>query len=600
MNLVLASIYIPAIAGVICLLAPKRNGWIRETLTLLTSLILLLIGIRIFVSTPQPFMLDRFMLLTADTLSRLMCLAAGVFGFLLALYSVYFMRHSQSKSMYYSAFCWTLGASFGVILSNHLLLMLFFWGILALTLYMLILAGRTHSTESARKALIIVGGSDGILLLGIFCIYTLTSTFDMNQIILPLNGLAVFAFVCLGIAAFAKAGAMPLHSWIPDMASAAPVPATALMPASLDKLLGIYLLARMVMNLFQVSQIFNTALLILGSFTIIAAVMRALVQHDLKRLLAYHAVSQVGYMIVGLGTGNPIGMAGALFHMLNNTLYKTGLFLAGGAVESQTGTSDLDRLGGIGRLMPWTFITFLVSAFAISGIPPFNGFVSKWMIYQGLLKSSGDGLWVVWIGIAMFGSGLTLASFMKLNHAIFLGRPDPEIEKKGVREVSIVLIIPMFILAALCIGFGLFAQFFPLKTLFSVVTDETVEGYAGIWSPGFATIMVLLGLLIGLLIYGIGRWKTNLRESDTFIGGESLPAENRITGTTFYETIQSLPGIRLLYAKAEARKFDLYTQGSRWVLFITGIFRRAHTGVLTFYLVWALVGLMALLWLLGR
>ena len=600
MNLMLASIAIPFITGLICLLAPKRSGLIREALTLLTSLFLLLTGIRIFITAPEPVLLDRFMLLSADILSRLMCLAAGVFGFLLAVYSVYFMRRSQSKSMYYSAFCWTLGASFGVILSNHLLLMLFFWGVLALTLNMLILAGRAHSTESARKALIIVGGSDGILLLGIFCIYMLTSTFDMNQITLPLNGLAVFAFICLGIAAFAKAGAMPLHSWIPDMASTAPVPATALMPASLDKLLGIYLLARMVMNLFQVSQVFNTVLMIVGSFTIIAAVMRALVQHDLKRLLAYHAVSQVGYMIVGLATANPIGMAGALFHMLNNTVYKTGLFLAGGAVESQTGTSDLDRLGGIGRLMPWTFVTFLVSAFAISGIPPFNGFVSKWMIYQGLLKSSGDRLWVIWMGIAMFGSGLTLASFMKLIHAIFLGRPDPEIEKKAIGDVSFFMIIPMFILSTLCIGFGLFAQSFPLKILFSAVTHETAGNYAGLWSPGFATVMVMLGLVIGLLIYGIGRWKTNVRESNTFIGGEYLPAENRISGTSFYETIQSLPGIKLLHEKAEARKFDIYAQGSRWVLFITGLFRKAHTGVLTFYLVWALVGLMALLWLLGR
>lgn len=600
MNLILASIIIPLILGALCWVVPGKNRWIREALTLAGSLFLLYAGIRFFAQSPASILWNGAVLFSLDVLSRLMILAAGFFGFILSLYSLHFMRRSQKKSVYYSAFLWTLGAAFGVILSNHLLLMLFFWGVLAVTLYLLILSGSGDSTEPARKALIIVGGSDGILLLGIFCIYALTSTFEMHAISLPLNSnLAVLGFISLAIAAFAKAGAVPLHTWIPDMAAAAPVPATALMPASMDKLLGIYLLARMAMQLFIMTPAMNTVLLFIGAFTIIAAVMRALMQHDLKRLLAYHAVSQVGYMIVGIGTGNPIGMAGALFHMFNNTIYKTGLFLAGGAVEAQTGTSDLDRLGGVGRLMPWTFTSFLVCAFAISGIPPLNGFVSKWMIYQGLfkMKMAGDTLWVIWLAAAMFGSGLTLASFMKLVHAVFLGRPGPDIEKSKIREVRLESLIPMAVLAVLCVVFGVFAYQIPLRQI--IPAAGQVE-YLGAWAPGFAALMVILGLIAGWVIYMIGRWNKNMREADSFIGGESLPVENRVTGTSFYRTIQMLPGLKRYYQWAEARRFDLYEQGARWVLFIAGLLKRAHTGVLTFYLIWALAGLAALLWFIGR
>jgi len=600
MNPILASILLPLLLGLICWIVPRKNPWLREALTLGGSLFLLYSGVRFFIQNPEPYLYKTIVLFSLDTLGRLMLLAAAVLGFLLALYSVRFMRDTGVKSTYYSAFLWTLGATFGVILSNHLLIFLFCWGILAVTLYLLVLSGQQKPADSARKALIIVGGSDGILLMGIFSLYVLTSTFEMHRISMPLNsGLAITSFICFAIAAFAKAGVMPFHSWIPDMATSAPVPATALMPASMDKILGIYLLVRMATQLFVMTPLMNTILLAIGSFTIIAAVMRALVQHDLKRLLAYHAVSQVGYMIIGIGTGNPIGIAGALFHMLNNTVYKTGLFLAGGAVESRTGTSDLDRLGGIGRFMPWTFGTFLVAAFAISGIPPLNGFVSKWMIYQGLFQMQGSGnhLWVVWLAAAMFGSGLTLASFMKLTHAIFLGRPSQHVEEGNIREVGTVLLIPMILLAVLCIGFGVFAYVFPLQQILPAVGEVS---YLGIWSPGFATLMVILGLVVGLLIYMMGRSGKNIREAESFIGGEKIPVENRVTGTSFYETVQSLPGFSKLFAWAEARYFDIYEQGAKLILLFTGVFKKAHTGVLTFYLVWALAGLVMLLWFIGR
>ncbi len=599
MNLMLASILIPMVLGGLCWLVPGRNRWLREIFTVAAALLPLAAGIRFLIAAPEPVLYGETILLKADALSRFMLPIAGLAGLLLAIYSFAFMSRQPMKSTYYSAFCWTLGAAAGVLLANHLLLVLFFWGILALTLTLLILTGQ-DSAESARKALIIIGGSDALLLLGIFCIYTISKSFEMDHISILLNHrLAVLAFLCFAAAAFAKAGAIPLHTWIPDMSVSAPVPATALMPAALDKILGIYLLARMVLNLFVMTKAFGLFLLILGSITIIAAVMRALVQHDLKQLLAYHAISQVGYMIVGLGTGNPIGLAGALFHMLNNVVYKTGLFLAGGVVEQQTGTTDLDKLGGIGRRMPWTFGTFMICALAISGIPPLNGFVSKWMIYQGILQipDSWGGLWVIWITAAMFGSGLTLASFMKLSHAVFLGVPSPEIEKKPLKEPGFAFLFPLIVLALLCIGLGLFFRIYPLTPLKEILGAIQAEG---VWSPGTATVMILIGIAAGLLFYAFGNIKTGLRKADTFIGGEKLPPAARLTGTAFYETIRNLPLINTFYAWTEARVFDLYDQGIRCIQWTANWFRKAHNGVLTLYLIWVLAGLAVLLWIFGR
>ena len=165
----------------------------------------------------------------------------------------------------------------------------------------------------------------------------------------------------------------------------------------------------------------------LGVLTIITAVTMALVQHNYKRLLGFHAVSQVGYMVVGFGLGSLTGIAAGLFHMINHAVYKGGLFLAAGSVEQQTGKEDIEDLGGLSRAMPLTFVTALIFALSISGIPPFNGFASKWMIYQGIIDfGHGTGisnqLWMVWLGLAVLGSALTLASFIKFIGGIFLGR----------------------------------------------------------------------------------------------------------------------------------------------------------------------------------
>ncbi len=586
MNQLLYLIAIPFACGLICLLLTQRLKRVVEVFAVLASLVTFGLTVYIFFETPQ--VTSTYILI--DNLSKFIIPAVGLFGFLITLYSCKFMAGKGRLNAYYAYVLWTIGASLGAVLANDLIVLLSFWGFLGFTLYMLIGMGGAEASAAAKKTFIIIGASDALMILGVGIIWQVTGLFEMSRITLPLtSAVHITAFVSLAIAAFAKAGAMPVHTWIPDTAATAPIPVTAFLPASLDKLLGIYLLARIAMDMFVMSKAMGVFLLIVGSFTIIAAVMMAMIQHDFKKLLSYHAVSQVGYMVLGIGTGVPVGIAGGIFHMLNHAIYKACLFLCGGGVEHRTGTSDLDKLGGLAKFMPLTFITCLIAALSISGVPPFNGFVSKWMVYQGVIEmgKGGDKLWIIWLVAAMFGSALTLASFMKLIHAIFMGQRE---KAKPVKEVSWTMWLPMVILAGLCVVFGVFAYSTALKEF--ILPAVPGVSYLGFWQPGLATILIIVGIIIGAVIYLIGR--VRVREDAYYIGGEVLPQEDRVTGTDFYQTIQEMGLFRGMYKRAEAKFFDIYDQGANLVFFFTGKLQKMHTGVLPLYLIWCLVGMIAL------
>jgi len=602
MNPLLYPLILSFTLGLLCLLIPKRVTVVRELFALLGSAGSLGLSVWLFLRLPIDVTLGDTLLFHVDTLAGFGLMAASFFGLLVSIYSIRTMADTERPGQYYASVLWTLAASMGVLAANHLLLLLTFWGFLGVTLFLLVLSGGREAASAAKKSLIIIGSTDVLFLFGILLLYAQTGTFEMHRMSFAFSGFPVyFAFFLFLAAAFAKAGSMPLHTWIPDVAEAAPIPVTALLPASLDKLLGIYLLIRMCLDVFVMNASMNLILMVVGAFTIIAGVMMALVQHDMKKLLAYHAVSQVGYMVLGIGTGLAIGIIGGLFHMLNNMIYKTGLFFTAGSVKRQTGSTDLDKLSGLGRLMPWTFISFIVAAVAISGIPPFNGFVSKWMIYQGLVEmgKNGDNLWVVWLIAAMFGSGLTLASFMKLTHSVFLGDPSDLVNNKQIKENSFSVVFPMVTLAVLCLGFGIFAYTLPLK-LFLVPAIGAQVNYVGIWSPGMATLMIVAGLIIGLVIYLFGNMK-QVREADSFIGGETLTSDTRITGTSFYNTIKNFAPLARCYRAAEGKFLDLYEQGMRFSYGLGGLLKRAHNGLLNLYLIWLFVGLVVLLFIMmGR
>jgi formate hydrogenlyase subunit 3/multisubunit Na+/H+ antiporter MnhD subunit len=449
-----------------------------------------------------------------------------------------------------------------------------------------------------------IGASDAAFMLGVFMIWSISGTFVISDISLETtSALPIIAFLLLMTAAITKAGALPLHTWIPTSGEYAPASVMALLPAAIDKLLGIYLLVIIVKEIFILnSPALTIVLSVIGAATIIIAVMIAMVQHNLKKLLSYHAISQVGYMVLGIATGTPVGIAGGVFHMLNHSIYKCCLFLCGGAVEQAAGTAELDKLGGLGKKMPLTFVACLIAALSISGIPPFNGFVSKWMVYQGVIAmgttqtGTAASLWPIWLTCAMFGSALTLASFVKLIHSMFLSRlPDG---LKDVKEVSPAMTIPMTVLALLCVFFGVFYHV-PLKLfIYPALGIESGTAIFGTWSSGLATILLIVGIGLGVLIWIVAKLSKNVRIVPTWSCGEVQSNEEmRIPGTHFYKTISRMGGLKQLYKGQEKGYFDPYDQGGRCGLTLTAFLRWLHSGMLPMYLTWVTLGLLIIIFI---
>ena len=609
----LRPLVIPLAAAAICLLFPKRWEQLRTGLAVATTALTLVVVVFIFVDGDQAFTLAGTVLLRVDGLSRIALLATATFAVLIALYSVEYMRGKLGQRVYWACWLTTLSLACGALMANEFLLLLTCWGLLAVTLYLMIGLSGPTAAEAARKTFVIVGGSDALLLLAAVVLWVTHGTTRIDGDALPLDSSsACLAFGCVVAAAFAKAGAIPLHSWVPECGARAYIPVTAYLPASLDKLLGIYLLARAVTDLFAMTATANTVLMFLGALTILGAVMMALVQHNLKRLLAFHAVSQVGYMVLGLGTGTLVGLAGGLFHMLNHAIYKSCLFLGAGAVEEKTGTDDLDRLGGLATRLPVTFAMFLIAALSISGVPPLNGFASKWMVYQGVIESgqtSGNLLWVVWLAAAILGSALTLASFVKVLHSVFLCKPSPQVRDADIRPASWYMTLPMGILAGLCLLFGVFAHLIPIPWLIEPAVGADVE-YPGTWWAARISALLLLTLLLGWGVYALTMRNGRFRRVPTFIGGERMdeariPGVPRgperhveVTGVDFYQTVEQLPGLQALYRLARRKMFDLYEVSGRVTTLLVAGLRRAHSGRLPVYVAWFFLGLLIIVYLL--
>ena len=600
----------PAVGGLIAFVLPRRVKGASEALGLLSTAWAFWAALKLFgmkgASWDAPWLrldgLGLSLSLKVSPAAAFILPFVCLFGFLVALYSIKF--RIESRTRYYAFLQWTVAGSAGVILANNLLLLLIFWEIVTMMLYLLVNLGRGGvAAEAARKAFVVLGFGDSALLLGVLIFWATAGTLSMDVRIAAGTLLTSLGFLLLMVGALAKAGAMPVHSWIPTMAEGAPTPVMALLPASLDKLLGIYLLTRISLDLFHLTWGLQVVLMVVGAGTIVLAVMMALVQHDLKKLLSFHAVSQVGYMVLGIGTGTVIGVLGGLFHMLNNAIYKSCLFLGAGAAEHRTGTTELEGLGGLARSMPLTFASCFVAAMAISGVPPLNGFVSKWMVYQGVI-SLRSGLMPFLLVAAMFGSALTLASFVKVLYSVFLGQKPREIGE--VREVGFGMAFPMVVLAALCIFFGMFAQF-PLRNFIGPVLGRSFEGIPqgislgkALWSPSLASLLLGIALLVGFLIYLIGR-VTVRRSAPVFMAGERLdPEVTRMPGTGFYETVRELRLLRGPYREGERGVFDLYRLFGRYWEALVRALRAIHNGVMSTYLSWCILGLLVLLILLAR
>ena len=615
-NILPISVFLPLIAGFVLLFLPNRMRPLSRALTLIISVVTFILAVRIFTvgqsdyawSVLQIGNLKLDLLLSVKPLGAFILMFACGFGLLITLYSLKSRaasHESRGTNIYYGAILLTIGGSTGILLSNHLLFLLIFWEIVTASLYLLITTGGRGCNFAATKSFAMIGASDAAFLLGILMVWVHSGTFVISDISLAAaSAVPIIAFLLLMTAAITKAGALPLHTWLPTSGEVAPASVMALLPAAIDKLLGIYLLVIIVRELFVLKPgVLSAILALIGAATIIIAVMIAMVQHNLKKLLSYHAISQVGYMVLGIATMTPVGIAGGVFHMLNHAIYKCCLFLCGGAVEQAAGTAELDKLGGLGKKMSITFTACLIAALSISGIPPLNGFVSKWMIYQGVIQMGtaqagvAAKLWPIWLTCAVFGSALTLASFVKLIHSIFLSRLPSGL--KNVKEVSLSMKVPMIVLASLCVFFGIFYHV-PLRVfIYPALNIEPGTAIFGAWDSTLATALIVFGVVLGLALLLVGLLSGKVRTVPTWTCGEVQDNEQMtIPGTHFYKTVSSMGGLKQLYTGQEKGHFDLYNQSGKLGLALTDFLRWLHAGLLPMYLTWVTLGLLVILFII--
>ncbi len=611
----LIPILLPLLLALFSFLLPRGVKRLREVVSVLGAALFVYVAVAFF-GAKETFLTLPWMGHGIDFelrlygFSQFILIALSGFTFLITLYSTVKMAGDARIREYYGYLFLTSAMAAGAVLANNLVPLVFFWEGLLITLYALITIGGKGSHRTAVKAFLIGGFCDFSMILGIAILWSQTGTLRMTDISVVPQGLTAVSFYLMMIGAIGKAGSMPFHTWIPDAAIDAPVSVMAFIPAALEKLLGIYMLARICLDLFrlEVNSAPSLVLMTAGALTIVLAVFMALIQKDLKKLLSYHAVSQVGYMMLGIGTAVPIGIAGGIFHMINHAMYKSGLFLAAGSVEQQAGTTELKKLGGLAKAMPLTALGFLVCAAAISGIWPLNGFVSKEMIFHGSYETG----YTIFTIAAWLGAILTFASFLKAGHSVFFG--PRSLETAAVKESKSPITIPILILAGLCILFGVYNAL-PLKLFIQPILaghvapgehiDFTAHALA-VFNPIALISMGCLLIAFALHFFGFKR------------GGNKAYLAS--------EPIHRLPVLHTIYDWAEARVFDFYEQGIAFIqvfskfLFrfvdrpidafyekaVVGVGRAAtralkvaHNGLYANYLAWTVGGLVIIVWAIG-
>ena len=402
--------------------------------------------------------------LEVDALSLFFGLLVATAVFAAMLYSFSYMSHDDNEPQYYTLFLMLCGGVMGLVLSGDLFNMFIMVEILTFAAVALTAFRNTvfGALEAAFKYLVVGSIGSSCILAGTIMLYAQAHTLNFAQLsaMIPgnLNLATTVAYALLFIGFCTKAFLVPFHPLAADAHGAAPAPVSVLISGVLTKS-GLYGIIRLTYILFRTMNLGTVQfwLVFLGSVSMFVCVTMALAQHDFKRLLAFHSISQIGYVLTAAGLATALGVSAGLYHAMNHTLFKGLLFLCAGAVLHETGTTDLDKLGGLSKKMPHTTVLFLVGAFSISGIPPFNGFASKWLIYQATYQKaveSGNIGFVLVTICCLVTSTLTLASFVKVTQSVFFGQLPKEYE--NVREVSFGMRLAMGLLALLCIVTGLF------------------------------------------------------------------------------------------------------------------------------------------------
>lgn len=604
------SALLTCIAGalVTALLSRSRTlaGWLNFVITGTTAVLIFLATKSALLEGPSPSTaefrvpgIELALRFHVDGLTSIFLILAALIATLAAFFSIPYMRHYPEYGMgrYYANFLLFLGGMYGLLSTTDLMLVFFlFWQLMTLPSYILIRFEyrKPENVRAANKYLLMMELACLVVMLGGRLISTSAGgrlRYDFDTVSGNLPALltshpfvVAFAFSFFLIGFGIAMGMWPFGQlWLPDAESACPAPASALLSGVMIKV-GVYGLMRHFVWLVPASALpayplagWGTVIAILSTITLFTGTMQALKQEQSKRLLAFHSIGQIGYVLLGLGACMALlprtaplatslaalALVGALFHALNHGLFKGLLFLNAGSMLKATGTQDLNQIGGLMKFMPLTAVTALVASFSISGVPLFNGFVSKWSIYVAAIQGGAIVRYLPACAvIAILTSALTLASFIKFFGVSFLSRTSQLVRSQAVKqgrlEVSWIMQLPQVLLAGFCmllgmvpaIGFGLLQHALRASSvgLAAGLADAVpaMNGpWAGVGDPSAAALFAPFALasvlvLMFLLAYAISKVGGGKRRVATpWLCGYVREAEcNRYVAHNFYGEIK--------------------------------------------------------------
>ncbi|MEW6686360.1 MAG: proton-conducting transporter membrane subunit [Candidatus Edwardsbacteria bacterium] len=473
-----------AVAGILPLMAKISKRVLPDILGNLTMLFLLVYALISvgpilqsghIVFRSEEVGLPVHFTLILDGLSLLLLITISLISLAATIFSIDYMEHYGAKGSYYSLFLLMVAGMNGLVLTADLFNLYVFLEVAAVSSYALVAFGLQHDElEASFKYLMLSAVASAFLLLSLSVIFSLTGQLGLAEISksLPMLGLKKILSACIALFLMAfglKAAIVPFHAWLPDAHPSAPAPISAMLSGVLIKVSGIYAISRIFLNVFGMTPALSQILMYLGLLSMVAGALIALGQPDFKRMLAYSSISQIGYIILGIGLGTPLGILGALFHLLNHATFKALLFLNSGSVEYATGTRELAKMGGLSKKMPVTATTCMIGAFSISGVPPFNGFWSKLLIIIALIQAGYYGFAIV----AILSSVLTLWYLLLIHRRAFFGKLAEAWTK--VKEVPFWMCLSTGFLAVICLIVGI-AFSFVIKSFISPGSQTLAQG----------------------------------------------------------------------------------------------------------------------------
>ena len=428
--------------------------------------------------------------LPIDPLSLLMLAIITFLSPMILLFSIAYVKRDYFR--YFSVLLITFVAMVGTVLAKDFLTFYIFLEVMIVGIYFLIIDNTKKESFPAGYKYILMMFIGGIfILVASLMLYNLTGSFNMAEVsrlapVLP-SQMLLAIFVLFAIGCLFELGAIPFHVWLPDAHPVAPSPISALLSGVAIKI-GAYGLIRLIITL----QMNSVILMWLGLISMVFGVLLAMRQTNIKRLLAYSSISQMGYVLLGIGLGTGIGLGGALFHILNHAIFKMLLFLCMGAIIYATRERELSRLGGLARRMPIVFGSFCVGALAISGILPFNGFASK-----ALISEAVAGNIYLKIVLVLTAAG-TFATFLKLYFHVFLGRMPKTLRK--IKPAPLLMKLPLFMLALLSLLVGLFPNLVLAKLIEPIAKFNISYNF---WQP-MLLVETFIIIFLGSFLYYLG------------------------------------------------------------------------------------------------